>query len=170
VIYYLFLPILLLLLVVVQVTILDLFFIGWIGLEVSLVVVIYAGFHLDAFRGGLFSLLLGFLLDCLFSTIFGLYMFLYMLIFYIAKIVEGKVYAGDKILIAVFAGLCTLLEGIVIVFIHRFIFGIDSLDLIPKMFLPQAVAVGVLSPFVFSLFHHLGVFVDVEDRQPARRI
>ena len=59
-IYYLLLPILLLLLVIVQITILDLFSLGWIGMEISLIVVIYAGFHLDALRGGILSLLLGF--------------------------------------------------------------------------------------------------------------
>ena len=69
---------LLLLLVVVQTTILDFLTLGWIGMEISLIVVIYAGFHLDALRGGILSLMLGFFLDCLTSAIFGLYMFLYM--------------------------------------------------------------------------------------------
>ena len=60
-------------LVIVQITILDLFSLGWIGMEISLIVVIYAGFHLDALRGGILSLVLGFFLDCLTSAIFGLY-------------------------------------------------------------------------------------------------
>ena len=64
-IYYLLLPMLLLLLVIVQITILELFSFGWIGIELSLIVVIYLGFHLDTLRGGVLSLLLGFFLDCL---------------------------------------------------------------------------------------------------------
>ena len=42
-IYYLLAPILLLLLVIVQITILDLLSLGWIAMEISLIVVIYAG-------------------------------------------------------------------------------------------------------------------------------
>jgi len=53
-IYYLLLPVLLLLLVIVQITILELFSLGWVGMELSLIVVIYAGFHLDALRGASF--------------------------------------------------------------------------------------------------------------------
>ncbi|MEK7827925.1 MAG: hypothetical protein AAB299_09390, partial [Thermodesulfobacteriota bacterium] len=127
-IHYLLLPMLLLLLVIVQITILELFSFGWIGIEISLIVVIYLGFHLDALRGGLLSLLLGFFLDCLTSAIFGLYMFLYVLIFYLSNIVGGKIYAGKPALIASFTALCTLLEGLVIVLFYRFVFGADILD------------------------------------------
>lgn len=169
-IYYLLLPILMLLLVIVQITILDLFSLGWIGMEISLIIVIYAGFHLDALRGGILSLLLGFFLDCLTSTIFGLYMFLYVLIFFLSMIVEGRIYSGKPVLIASFAGLCTLLEGVVIVFLYRFVFGADILYVIPKIFIPQAVAVGIMSPIFFGLFKRFEVFLHAEDRRPARRI
>jgi rod shape-determining protein MreD len=169
-IYYLLLPVLLLLLVIVQITILDLFSLGWIGMEISLIVVIYAGFHLDALRGGILSLILGFFLDCLTSSIFGLYMFLYVLIFYLSMIVSAKVYAGKPALIASFTGLCTLLEGLVIVLLYRFVFGADILYAILKIFIPQAVVVGILSPLIFSLFQRFEVFLHAEDRRPARRI
>ena len=169
-IYYLLLPMLLLLLVIFQITILELFSFGWIGIELSLIVVIYLGFHLDTLRGGLLSLLLGFFLDCLTSAIFGLYMFLYVLIFYLSNIVGGKIYAGKPALIASFTALCTLLEGLVIVLFYRFVFGADILDAIPKIFVPQAVVVGCLSPLCFILLQRFEVFLHVEDRRPARRI
>jgi rod shape-determining protein MreD len=169
-IYYLILPVLLLLLVIVQITILDLFSFNWIGMEISLIVVIYAGFHLDALRGGILSLVLGFFLDCLTSAIFGLYMFLYILIFYLSMIVANKVYAGRPVLIASFAGLCTLLEGLVIVLLYRFVFSADILYAILRIFIPQAVVVGILSPLVFDLFQHFEGFLHVEDRRSARRI
>ena len=169
-IYYLLLPVLLLLLVIVQITILDLFSLGWIGMEISLIVVIYAGFHLDALRGGILSLILGFFLDCLTSAIFGLYMFLYILIFYLSMIVEGKVYAGKPVLIASFTGLCTLLEGLVIVLLYRFVFGADILYAILKIFIPQDFVVGILSPLILGLFQRFEVFLHAEDRRPARRI
>jgi rod shape-determining protein MreD len=169
-IYYLLLPLLLLILVVVQTTILDLFSLGWISIEISLIVVIYAGFHLDALRGGILSLVLGFFLDCLTSAIFGLYTFLYILIFYLAMIVAGRVYGEKPTLIASFTGLCTLLEGLVIVLFYRFVFGADILYAIPKVFLPQAVVMGLLSPLLFRLLHRFEVFPHAEDARPSRRI
>jgi len=169
-IYYLLLPLLLLILVVVQTTILDLFSFGWISIEISLIVVIYAGFHLDALRGGILSLVLGFFLDCLTSAIFGLYTFLYILIFYLAMIVAGRVYGEKPTLIASFTGLCTLLEGLVIVLFYRLVFGADILYALPKVFLPQAIVMGLLSPLLFRLLHRFEVFLHAEDTRPARRI
>lgn len=169
-IYYLLLPVLLLLLVIVQTAILELFSLGWIGMEISMIVVIYAGFHLDPLRGGILSLLLGFFMDCLTSSIFGLYMFLYILIFSLAMIIEGKVYAGKPALIASFTGFCMLLEGLVIVLLYRFVFGADILYAILKIFVPQAIVLGLLSPFIFGLFQRFEVFVHAEDRRPAQRI
>jgi len=169
-IYYLLLPVLLLLLVIVQTAILELFSLGRIGMEISMIVVIYAGFHLDPLRGGILSLLLGFFMDCLTSSIFGLYMFLYILIFSLAMIIEGKVYAGKPALIASFTGFCMLLEGLVIVLFYRFVFGADILYAILKIFIPQAIVLGLLSPFIFGLLQRFEVFVHAEDRRPAQRI
>jgi cell shape-determining protein MreD len=169
-IYYLLLPVLPLVLVVAQITILDLFSFGWIGMEISLIVVIYAGFHFSALRGGVLSLLIGFFLDCLTSAIFGLYMFLYVLIFCLSMIVADKVYAGRPSFIASFAALCTLLEGLLIFLLQRFVLGADNFYAVLKIFIPQAVVVGLLSPFVFGLFQRFEVFSHVEDRRPAQRI
>ena len=97
-------------------------------------------------------------------------MFLYILIFYLSMIVEGKVYARKPALIASFTGLCTLLEGLVIVLLYRFVFGANIFYVIPKIFIPQAIVVGILSPLFFSLFQRFEVFLHAEDRRPARRI
>ncbi len=169
-IYYLLLPLALLILVVVQTTILDVFTLGWISMEVSLVVVIYAGFHLDALRGGILSLMLGFFLDCLTSAIFGLYLFLYCLIFCLSMLVAGRAYAGNPLLIASFTGICTMLEGLVIVLLYHFVFGADILAAIPKVFLPQAALLGLLSPLVFRFFDRFEVFFHAENSRPTRRV
>lgn len=169
-IHYLLLPLLLLLLVITQVTILNLFTLGWVGIEVSLVVVIYSGFRLDALRGGIISLLLGFFMDCLTSTIFGLYMFLYLLIFYLSMFAAGMIYSEKPSLIALFTGLCTLLEGLAIVLIYRLLLGGDILYAIPKIFIPKAIILGFLSPFLFRLFHRFEVLLHAKDTQPAQRV
>jgi rod shape-determining protein MreD len=169
-IYYLLTPIALLLLVIVQITILNLLSLGWITMEISLIVVIYAGFHLDMLRGGLLALVLGFFLDCLTSTIFGLYIFLYLLVFFLSVIAAGKIYAEKPSLIAAFTGGCVMLEGLTIVLIYRLFFDTDILYAIPKIFIPQAIVVGLLSPLCFGLFHRLEVFLHAEDSRPARRL
>jgi rod shape-determining protein MreD len=169
-IYCLLTPIMLLLLVIVQITILNLLSLGWITMEISLIVVIYAGFHLDALRGGILALVLGFFLDCLTSTMFGLYIFLYLLIFFLSMIVAGKIYAEKPSLIAAFTGCCVLLEGLTIVLLYRIFFGADILYAIPKIFIPQAIVVGLLSPLFFGLFHRFEVFLHAEDTRPARRL
>ena len=169
-IYYLLLPVLLLITVIVQTAILDLFSFGWFSIEVSLIIVIYAGFHLDALRGGLLSFVLGFFLDCLASAIFGLYTFLYILIFFLAQIVADRAYREKPTLVASFTAFCTLLEGLVIVLFYRSFFGADIFYAIPKIFIPQAVVMGLLSPLFFKLFHRFGVFLHAEDTQPAQRI
>ncbi|MCL5807197.1 MAG: hypothetical protein M1418_01335 [Deltaproteobacteria bacterium] len=167
-IYYLLLPLLLLLLVIIQNTMLDVIALRWIGMEISLIVVIYAGFHLDALRGGLLSLVLGFFLDCLTSAIFGLYIFLYIVIFYFSMIVAGKVYAEKPVFIASFTGLCTLLEGLAITLLYRLFFGTDILYAIPTVFIPQAIVLGLLSPFIFRFFRRFEVFLYARDTRPTR--
>jgi len=167
---YLLLPLLLLLLVIVQITVLDLFTLGWVGMEISLVVVIYCGFHLDTLRGCLISLLLGFFLDCLTSAIFGLYIFLYILIFYFSAFVAGKIYAEKPVLIAFFTGFCALLEGLIIVLLYQFLLRTDILYALPKIFIPKAILLGLLSPFVFHFFHRFEVSLHANDPRPAQRI
>jgi rod shape-determining protein MreD len=169
-IHYLLLPLLLLLLVITQITLLDLFTLGWVGMEISLVVVIYSGFHLGALRGGIISLLLGFFMDCLTSTIFGLYMFLYLLIFYLSLFATGMIYSEKPSLIALFSGLCTLLEGVAIVLLYRLLLGGDTLYAIPKIFIPKAILLGLLSPFLFHLFQRFEVLLHAKESRPAQRV
>jgi rod shape-determining protein MreD len=167
---HLLLPLLLLLLVVVQTTILNLLTLGWFGLEVSLIVVVFAGFHLDLLRGGLVSLLLGFFLDCLTSAIFGLHLFLYLLLYFLSTFAADKVYAEKPLLIASFTGFCSLLEGLLIVLLYRLLLNADISGAIPKLFIPQAIVVGLLSPSLFGLLHRYEVFLHAEDTRPARRL
>jgi rod shape-determining protein MreD len=170
VIRYLLLPLLLLILVIVQITILDFFPLVWIGLEISLIVVIYCGFHLDALWGGILSLVLGFYMDCLTSAIFGLYTFLYTLIFYLSMIVAGNVYAEKPFLIGVFVATCTLLEGAAIVLLYRFFSGVDIFYAIPKIFIPKALALGFLSPVFFRLFNRFEEFLYAGDARQTKRV
>jgi rod shape-determining protein MreD len=164
------LPFLMLLVVILQITLLDVLALRWVNMEISLICVIYAGFHFDALRGGLMALMLGFFLDCLTSAIFGLYTFLYVVIFYFSMTISGKVYSEKPVPIALFTGLCALLEGLVIVLLYRFLLGAEIYYAIPRIFIPQAIVLGALSPLVFRLFRHIEDLFHARETRPARQL
>jgi len=168
VIFSLLLPPILLMLVIVQITVLDLLTFGWIGPEVSLAVVIFSGFHHGLLKGGAVALLLGFFLDCLTSPIFGLYTFLYLAVLLLARIAAGQVYRENLALVAAFTVLCQLLEGLAIVLIYHWALGADILPAMARIFLPQAALTGLASPFVFLFLKQLEALMHAKDPQPAR--
>ena len=157
--YYLVLPFFAVLLVVLQRTLLDLVFGGRIGIEVSLVLVVWAGFHLDMMRGGALVFLLGFVLDCLSGTILGLYTFLYAVLFVLTRLLSPRIYGERMLFIMAYVFLCALLEGLFIVAVYWFIYGTDVSHSLLRTTLPQALVAGVLSPAIFTLFSRLGVNV-----------
>ncbi len=157
--YYLVLPFFAVLLVVLQRTLLDLVFGGRIGIEVSLVLVVWAGFHLDMMRGGALVFLLGFVLDCLSGTILGLYTFLYAVLFVFTRLLSPRIYGERMLFIMAYVFLCALLEGLFIVAVYWFIYGTDVSHSLLRTTLPQALVAGVLSPAIFTLFSRLGVTV-----------
>ncbi|MEW6335003.1 MAG: rod shape-determining protein MreD [Thermodesulfobacteriota bacterium] len=167
---HLLLPLFLLLLVMVQTTLLDYLTMGWVGLELSLVVVVYCGFRLGPLRGAVISLTLGFFMDCLISGIFGLYMFLYLLLFYFSLYAAGMIYSEKALNLVLFTGLCTLLEGLATVLLYRLLLGRDILHAIPEIFLPKAIILGILSPFLFRLFHRFEVLLHAKESEPAQRV
>jgi rod shape-determining protein MreD len=158
-VYYIVLPFVTILLIVLQRTLLDLLFGGRIGVEVSLVLVIYAGFHLDMVRGGVLAFLMGFLLDCVSGTIMGLYTFIYVMVFILSYLLSPRIYGERMLFIMGYTFVCALLEGLVIFAIYWFIFGTDVSPGLVRTYLPQALVAGVLSPALFTLFNHLEAYV-----------
>ena len=159
-IYYLILPVFSLLLIVFQTTVLDLFFLGKIGFEVSLILVVWAGFHLDVMKGGILSFVLGFFLDCITGSMTGLFIFTYVVIFFFSKIVSLRVYAEGIAFIMGFTFICIFSKGIITVLIYKFIYSVDISHNILMIFLPQALIAGVLSPALFFMFDRLEVLLN----------
>src|SRR5512135_2200966 len=153
--YYIVLPFFTVLLVVLQRTLLDLLFGGRIGIEVSLILVIYAGFHLDMVRGGVLAFLTGFLLDCVSGTIMGLYTFTYVLIFLLSYLLSPRIYGERMLFIMGYAFMCVLLEGLFIFAVYWSVYGTDVSQGLLRTYLPQALVAGVLSPALFTLFNRL---------------
>ena len=162
--YYLLLPVFSLLLIVFQTTVLDLFFLGKIGLEVSLILVVYAGFHLEIVKGGVLSFVLGFFLDCVAGSITGLFTFIYVVIFFFSRVVSIRVYQEGIAFIIGFTFICAFSEGIVTVLIYKFICGVDMFHNILRVFFPQALVAGVLSPALFAILGRLEVLLNGGER------
>lgn len=169
-IYYLFLPVFSLLLVIFQTTILDLFFMGRIGLELSLALVVYAGFYMDITKGGILSFLLGFFLDCITGSASGLYAFVYVMIFLLCRVVSMRVYIGGFIFIMGFTFICAFSEGLAIILIYKFFFGVDMFYDVSRVFLPQALVIGVLSPALFTIFGRFEVLLDGREARQINKI
>ncbi|MBW2544069.1 MAG: hypothetical protein JRD43_01085 [Deltaproteobacteria bacterium] len=166
-IYYLLLPVFSLLLLTIQITVFDILFFGKAGLEISLILVVYAGFHLSLARGGILSFVLGFFLDCITGVMPGFFVFNYMLIFLISKAVSLKVYGGGIIFTAGFTFICALLGKLLIALMYEVLYGISVFyDVLNVSFL-QAVVTGVSAPAFFALFYRLEGLLNVwESRSP----
>ena len=169
-IYYMLLPIFSIFLLALQTSLFDLLFLGKIGVEISLVVVVYAGFRLDMVKGGILSFILGFFLDCITSVVPGIFVFIYLVVFFVSKIASLSIYAEGILLVMAFTFLCALFEGFIIVAVYKTLYGINIVSDISSIFLPQALVVGVISPALFSLFNRLEVFINAGETKSSDRL
>lgn len=154
-IYYILVPFLSILLVVFQSTVLDLLFLGKIRLEISLIVVIYAGLYMNAVKGGALSLFLGFLLDSVTGIMPGLYAFFYLTIFVLSNRLSYRVYPEGITFIILFTFLCSFSEGIGIIFIYKTLFGINAFHEVFNTYMPQSLVVAIVAPACFAMLHQL---------------
>jgi rod shape-determining protein MreD len=158
-IYYLSMPFLMLILLVLQNSISDILFSGIVGVEVSLILVIYAGFRLDVIKGGVISFLLGFFLDCIAGSTSGFHAFIYVSIFLISMIASHKISLDKAPLIMSFTLMCALLKGIIIACLYPLIYrtGISVHTL--KIYIPQTLIVILISPVLFHIFYRIETFL-----------
>ena len=154
---YLVLPFSLLLVIVFQTTVPEILFFNSIGLELSLIFVIYAAFHLDLLQGAVLCFMLGFILDCISGTMSGFFTSIYVLLYFLSLLVSVRVYAAKVVFIMVFTTMCALLEGVMIMILYKYIYTVDTVSDMFRIIVPQALLLGVTSPLFFSLFHRLEV-------------
>jgi len=136
----------------------NLFFSGKVVVELSLILVVYAGFHSTLVRGGVLSSLIGLVLDCLMGSVSGLYALLYLVLFLISKFISLRVYAETSFFIIIFVGFCAFLEGILIISFYELAFEFGTFQHLWDVFLPQTVIVSLLAPLFFFLFRKFEVF------------
>jgi rod shape-determining protein MreD len=157
------------LLVVIQTMISSLLFHGKLVLEMSLIMVIYAGFTLSVMRGGVFSFILGFFLDCFMGSLSGLFAFSYVIFFLISKFISLRMYAESVHFIVIIVGLYALLEGIIVMTFYKLAYGVDKFYHLWDVFLPQALLLAMLGPFIFKLLKKLEVLPNGGNTRPVER-
>ncbi len=154
------LPFAAILLVVLQTTLADIIFSGLLTLELTIIVVIYAGFHLDLPKGMFLAFVTGFVLDCLSGTVLGLFTIIYLVIFLISFFVSLRIDSGKLYLIAGFSLICSLLESLILISFYHFVFEHDMVSKIPLLFLPQALIISVFAVCFFLAMRRIeGLFI-----------
>jgi rod shape-determining protein MreD len=157
-IYYLLWPFLAILLIVLQGTIADVVFSGHLVLEISIIVVIYAGFRFDLIKGAISSFVLGFMFDCISGSVLGLFALIYVLVFLFSFFISTRLITERMSLIALFALFCAFLEEFTVVLFYNISYGFDILHNTPSVFLLQALIIGLLAPVFFYMMRRVEVF------------
>ena len=155
-IFFILVPWLLMFLVVFQHAVLGAMFFHTIAVEISLVLVIYAGLRMEVRRGSFLVLILGLMMDCITGTGSGFYALVYALVFLVVYLLSLQVYAESTPFLIVLTLGCGLGEGLLLLTLNRLIYGTNVfLDLV-RYFLPQLLLVSAISPFLFRSFHRIG--------------
>jgi rod shape-determining protein MreD len=165
--YYLSLPFLSILLVVLQTTIADIIFSGRLVVELTLIAVIYAGFRLDLIRGSILAFILGFVFDCVSGSVPGLFTFIYVVIFLCSFFASFRLGTEKKYIIALVSFICAFLEELIVSLFYYLAFQFNILTNIPFVFLPQALIIGLLAPVFFYLMRRVEVFFYGKTVQPV---
>jgi rod shape-determining protein MreD len=167
-IYYALLPIFLMLFVVFQHSVPGVLFFNSITVELSLILVVYAGFRLEMMKGGVLALMLGFMMDCITGAISGFYTLIYFLLFSMSFLISPRVYGESPgfVVFMTFAG--GILEGILIVVLNYLIYGNHLFYDTFRFFLPQLIVASAVSPFLFKFFDRFGNLYGGNARSPRR--
>jgi len=156
--YYLSLPFLSILLIALQSTVADVLFSGRLVFELSLIVIIYAGFHLDIVRGAILAFVLGFVLDCFGGSVPGLFTFIYVVIFLCSFFISDWLDTEKMYIIAIFSFLCAFLKEIILILFYSLAFKIDLFMSTHFIVFVQALLIGLFAPPFFYLMNRAEVF------------
>lgn len=155
----------LLLLIVAQKTLLDVFSFHLLSVELSLLFVVFAGFSMSVSKGGILTLVAGFLVGAMTGTVTGLFIFVYFSLFCFSTLVSTRVYIEQPYFIIVFTILCALLEGMMLLVINRYVLDAPALYPTLQAVLPQILILGLVSPFFFKVFRKFEVLVHAKTAQ-----
>jgi len=156
-IYYVAIPLFLLMFVVFQHSLPGMLFLNRISVEMSLIIVVYAGFRMELVRGGALALMLGFLLDCFTGTVTGFYIMIYFILFSLSFMISPRIYAESAgfIVFATFIG--GLIEGLLIITVNYLLYRTNIYYDLLWNFFPQLLIVSGISPVFFKIFDKFGM-------------
>jgi rod shape-determining protein MreD len=149
--FYLSLPFLSILLIMLQSTITDVIFSGRFVFELSLIIVVYAGFHLDLIKGIILAVTLGFVLDCVSGSVTGVLTFIYIAIFLFSFYVSDWLDIEKIYVIVFFSFICAFLKEIILILFYYLAFKINILTNMRFVFFAQALVIGLFAPIFFNL-------------------
>jgi rod shape-determining protein MreD len=126
----------------------------------SLIVVIYAGFHLDLIKGTVLAFFLGFLLDCVGGSVLGLFAFVYIIIFWCSFFISDFLDTEKTHVIIFFSFFCALLKEIILNMFYYMAFDINFLSKVYYIIFMQALVISLIAPLLFYLMDRTGIFLD----------
>jgi len=158
-IYYILLLILSILVIVLQSTITDVIFSNCFIFEMSLVVVIYTGFHLDLIKGTALAFLIGLFMDCVGGSVLGVYAFIYILTFWTSFFVSDLLDTEKTHVIIFFSFFCILVKEILLNIFYYLAFNISLFLNTYYFMMTQALVISLLTPLLFYLMDHTEIFL-----------
>jgi rod shape-determining protein MreD len=127
--------------------------------ELSLIVVIYAGFRLDLIRGSILAFILGFVFDCVAGSVLGVFTFIYVVIFLCSFFASVRLATEKIYIIALFSFFCAFLKELMVILFYYSAFKFDVLINMYFVLLPQALIVGLFAPVFFYLMRRVEVYL-----------
>jgi rod shape-determining protein MreD len=168
-IYYLSWPLLSILLIVLQNTVADIIFSGRLFLEISIIIVVYAGFRFNMIKGAITAFILGFVFDCIAGSILGLFALIYVLVFLLSFFVSARLVTERAYFIAFFTLICAFLEEFAVILFYYLVYGFSMFRNTQVIFFLQPLIVGLLAPVFFYMMRRVEVFFYGKPAQSAER-
>ncbi|HNZ65633.1 MAG TPA: hypothetical protein PKJ10_07340 [Smithella sp.] len=157
--HYLSLFILAILLIVLQSTVTDLIFSSYFMFEMSLVVVIYAGFRLEMMKGLVLTFFLGLILDCVSGSVPGLLSFIYLIVFLCCFFISDFLDTEKNHVIALFSFICVFLKEIMLQAFYYLAFDVGLRPYVFAVIFTQSLVVGLIAPIFFYVMDRAGIFL-----------
>lgn len=157
--HYLSLLILAILLIVLQSTVTDLIFSSYFTFEMSLVVVIYAGFRFEMMKGLLLSFFLGFMLDCVSGSVPGLFSCVYLIVFLCSFFSSDFLDTEKNHVIVLFSFICVFLKEIMLQTFYYLAFDVRLRPDVYAVIFTQSFVVSLVAPVFFYFIDRTGIFL-----------
>ncbi|HNY50243.1 MAG TPA: rod shape-determining protein MreD [Smithella sp.] len=160
--YYLSLPVLSVLFIVLQSMITDVVFSNRFVFELSLLVVIYAGFRLDFIRGTFLALVFGLVFDCLSGSVPGIFALIYLVVFWCSFYISDWLDTEKIHIIIFFSFVCALLKEMMIILFYYLAFDVNVFISFYFVTFVKALIIGLLAPLFFYVMDRTGLLLDEE--------